>query len=315
MASRLRFAVALAALSIVSARAQQRPAPPLLEGAAEDPAAAIQAAVNESKKDGKYVLIDFGAGWCPDCKVLDAVLREETVAPFLNDNFRWVVVDVGYREKHLDVAAKYRAPVDKWIPSIVVLDGNGNTVAISGDGEAVIGGLSPARITRRVQAKDVRSYLALWAPKKREQTLKSATEHGVKVTIGLDRDSSGAPWLAATFDPVLPNSYLYGQEFPMEGVDGAGRPTRFAVTSTTGAKSLGSAVASRASEISRIEALKQDLIVYPNGPVTLHIPVELPARGESGKTEVSVTYMTCGPTGCLPPVMDKRIVVDVPQRK
>ena len=310
----LCVAGALTAMSIVSAGGQ-RPAPPVLQDAAEDPRAAIQSALNESKKDGKFVLIDFGAGWCPDCMVLDTLLRDEIVAPFLNANFRWVVVDVGYRDKHLDVAATYRAPVAKWIPSVVVLDANGEAVAISGGGTPLVGaGSSASRITSRATANNVRYYLAQWAPKKRERTFTSFTEHGVKVTFALDRDSSGDAWLAATFDPVLADSYLYGQELPLDGINGAGQPTRFEITSTTGAKALNSTVASRPSELSRIEALKGDLIVYPKGPVTLRIPVELPARGASGRTEVAVTYMTCGPTGCLPPVKDKRVVINVPQR-
>ena len=287
----------------------------MLEGAASDPRAAIQSALNESKRDGKFVLIDFGAGWCPDCIVLDKLFRDEAVAPFLKTNFHWVVVDVGYRDKHMDVAAEYRAPAAKWIPSVVVLDSNGEAVAISGDGPFLVGGApSPLKITRKATAEHIRYYLAQWAPKKRERTFTSVTEHGVKVTFGLDRDSSGAPWLAATFAPELADSYLYGQQMPLDGIDGAGRPTRFEITSTTGAKSLDSAVATRATEISRLEALKQDLPVYPTGPVTLHVPIELPERGASGRTEVSVTYMTCGPTGCLPPVMDKRVVINVPQR-
>ena len=287
----------------------------MLRDAVSNPAAAIQAALAESKTDGKFVLIDFGAGWCPDCKVLDALLRDESVAPFFNANFRWVVVDVGYRDKHLDVAAAHRAPVDKWIPSVVVLNGNGETIAISGGGTPLVGGApSLSRITSRATAQHVRHYLAQWAPKKREKTLSSVTEHGVKVTIALDRDTSGAPWLAATFDPELKDSYLYGQELPSDGIDGAGRPTRFEITSTGGARPLDTAVATRAAEVSRLEALKQDFLVYPKGAVTLHIPVELPGRSTSGKTEVSVTYMACGPTGCLPPVMDKRISINVPQR-
>jgi len=30
----------------------------------------IDAAVAAARQDGKYVLLDFGADWCPDCRVL-----------------------------------------------------------------------------------------------------------------------------------------------------------------------------------------------------------------------------------------------------
>ena len=48
-----------------------------------DAAADIRAALARAKADGKHLLLDFGADWCPDCRVLGSLMESEPVAPFL----------------------------------------------------------------------------------------------------------------------------------------------------------------------------------------------------------------------------------------
>jgi hypothetical protein len=53
-------------------------------------------------------------------------------------------------------------------------------------------------------------------------------------------------------------------------------------------------------------------MVYPRGPVTLSLPVELPPGAEWVEDELSVTYMACSSGQCKPPVVGKVIPIRIP---
>lgn len=267
-----------------------------------DAATDIRAALAEAKADGKHVLIDFGADWCPDCRVLGNLMESETVAPFLRANFHIVHVDVGRRDKNLDVVARHHATADAWIPAVVVLDASENTVAITDD---------TVRLTRRTSAPDLLALLGQWAPKTRWRALTNVTEHGVRVDLALDRDSTGRVWLAATYTPTEPGAHLYSKDLRAGGIDGLGRPTLLSLVAPSGLTPTGALVADRPVQSDRIDALNVTFPIYPTGPVTLRIPVTLPPAGAATRAEVSISYMACGPKGCLPPVENKRITIDV----
>jgi thiol-disulfide isomerase/thioredoxin len=299
---RNRFAGALAAVcvSALAAGAQTPPAPLLYPPS--DAAADVAAALAASKADGKHVLLDFGADWCPDCRVLGTLMDAPAVAPFLQANFHVVHVDVGRRDKNLDVVAKYHATADAWIPAVVVLDAAAKAVAITDD---------KVRLTRRSTTSDLLALLGQWAPKKTWRPLATVTEHGVQVDLALDRDSTGRVWLSATFAPTEHDAHLYSKDLPADGINGLGRPTLLALVAPSALSATGTAVANRPVELDRIDVLNLTMPVYPAGPVTLRIPVDLPPAGAATRAVVSISYMACGPNGCLPPVEDKRVPIDV----
>jgi thiol-disulfide isomerase/thioredoxin len=268
-----------------------------------DAAADIAAAVATAKNDGKHVLIDFGADWCPDCRVLATLFDDPAVAPIVEQNFHVVHVDIGRRDKNADVVAKYQATSDAWIPAVVILDGSATVLAATDD---------KVRLTRRTTALELAETLNRWAPKKLFAELASFREHGIDVALRLERDSAGKFWLAGRFAPAESDVHLYDTDLPRDGVDGLGRPTTLRIGSTEGLRPRGAVFADRRVELDRIEQLNETLSVYPAGPVTLRMPVELPRRGESTRAEVLVTYMGCGGNGCLPPVIDRRVAVVVP---
>src|SRR6187397_1421987 len=77
------------------------PAPaPALVYPPSDSAADIAAALRAAKQDGKHVLLDFGADWCPDCRVLGKLFEDPTVAPVAEASFHVVHIDVGRRDKN-----------------------------------------------------------------------------------------------------------------------------------------------------------------------------------------------------------------------
>ena len=139
--------------------------------------------------------------------------------------------------------------------------------------------------------------------------LAAFTENSVEVTIRLTRAAEGYFLLEATFTPP-PNSHLYGKDIPRAGVDGLGRPTLLELTDTSKMQALGALIESPLAISDEFESLQ--LLVYPNGPVTLSLPVSLPPGEGWVEDAVSVTFMACTENGCKRPVIGKIVAVLIP---
>jgi thiol-disulfide isomerase/thioredoxin len=118
----------------------------------------IKTALAAAKQDGKLVLLDFGANWCPDCLVLNKLFEDPAVHPYLQDHFRVVRIDVGVFDRNLDTAKKYGNPIEKGIPAVVILTSNETMIATTKDGA-----LANAR---SATAQDILGYLKMWVSKK-----------------------------------------------------------------------------------------------------------------------------------------------------
>ena len=268
-----------------------------------DARADIAAATAAAKRDGRHVILDFGADWCPDCRVLDVVLKDPVVKPFVEANFHIVRIDVGRRDRNGDLAEQYRATSGEWIPALVALDSSG----------AIIGGTSTeVRFTRRTTPAELVELLQRWAPKRQVAALASFQQNGVRVQVSLERDSRNQAWIAASFRPVAADVHLYGASLPDSGIDGLGRPTRLALVPSAAWRVSGAAVSDRPEQPLRLEVLNTVLPVYPAGPVTLRVPITLEPRSASRDAAIRVTYMGCNDSGCLPPVIDRRVPVRLP---
>ena len=263
----------------------------------------IAAATAAAKRDGKHVILDFGADWCPDCRVLDVVLKDPVAKPFVEANFHIVRIDVGRRDRNSDLAEQYRATSGEWIPALVALDSSG----------AIIGGTSTeVRFTRRTTPAELVELLQRWAPKRQVAELALFTQNGVRVQISLERDSRDHAWIAASFRPVAAGVHLYGASLPTQGLDGLGRPTRLTLVPSAAWRVRGPSVSDRREEVLRFDQLNTALPVYPAGPVTLRVPVTLAALPAAREAAIHVTYMACSDTGCLPPVVERRVPVQLP---
>ena len=124
----------------------------------------------------------------------------------------------------------------------------------------------------------------------------SFSDGGVRVVANLSTlDGSGT--LSVTLTPLRKGFRLYSMDLPPAGIDGLGRPTRVGLVE--GLVATGRAVASRPVTSLRLSGLTTVLPVYPDGPVTVTIPV----RSTKGtRPALTVSYAACSVATCLPPV-------------
>jgi thiol-disulfide isomerase/thioredoxin len=280
-------------MGVVTIGAQQAPVYPVSDAKAD-----VARALGAARRDGRHVLLDFGADWCPDCRVLDVVFRDPAVARLLERSFHVVRIDVGRRDRNGDLVAQYGATSGEWIPALVALDSAG---AVIGTTTADI------RVSRKTTSQELIALLERWAPQSRIDELGVREQHGVNVRLTLERWTSGRTWIAARFRPLSSGVKLYGATLPARGIDGLGRPTRIELRPSAHWRVAGPLVADRAERPYRLDPLPTVLPVYPPGPVTLRVPVRLTSA--QGRGEVLVSYMACSDSGCLPPVIAQPMTV------
>jgi len=143
--------------------------------------------------------------------------------------------------------------------------------------------------------------------------LASISENGVRVDLELQPTHSGWAWLSARFTPLESEYHLYAKDLPRHDDSGIGQPTLLELALGSKLRAIGTLVDNRVAKVENLVPDQPALAVYPAGPVTLLLPVELPA-GKPGWIEdrVSVTYMACSPHGCLSPVLGRLIPIRVP---
>jgi hypothetical protein len=99
----------------------------------------VQAEINEAKteaaKQGKRILLIFGANWCYDCHVLDLALHRPDIAPVVAGNYEVVHIDTGDGHKNQELMDEYQVPRSKGIPAIAVLESSGQLLFSQKNGE------------------------------------------------------------------------------------------------------------------------------------------------------------------------------------
>jgi ketosteroid isomerase-like protein len=119
--------------------------------------AELKAAADEAAKQGKRVLVVFGANWCYDCHVLDATFRSKEFAPLVDANYVVAHISVGDEGKdNHDLAERLGVALDKGVPSLAVLEPDGKVVVAQKGGEF--------ESTVKIGPEDVRAFLEKWKP-------------------------------------------------------------------------------------------------------------------------------------------------------
>ncbi|WP_373490833.1 thioredoxin family protein [Parasphingorhabdus sp.] len=105
------------------ARAEHPEARPF--DAEESATAAVDAALAEAVLTGKNVLLVLGADWCHDSRGLAGWFEQPRFARMLEAKYELTYVDVGYRDRNLDIARRFGIERIKGTPTVLVLSADG----------------------------------------------------------------------------------------------------------------------------------------------------------------------------------------------
>lgn len=94
-----------------------------------DAGAALDAAFARAAAGGRRVLVVMGGAWCPDCRVLDAMMDSSAAAPVIAERFETVKISVGRYDKNLDTVARLGAAPLTGAPAVLVFTADGQAVA------------------------------------------------------------------------------------------------------------------------------------------------------------------------------------------
>jgi hypothetical protein len=133
--------------------------------------------------------------------------------------------------------------------------------------------------------------------------------NGVRVDVRVDLADAGNGALTVTLTPLQSGFHLYGTALPDGGIDGVGRPTR--VTVSGGLTGTGPVSADRPVVQLRVPGVSRPMPVYPDGSITLRLPVHRDA-GTADHAVAVVGYAACSADTCLPPVSGLRVPVVLP---
>jgi len=110
-------------------------------------------------------------------------------------------------------------------------------------------------------------------PFTRYEALSAFTENGVHVDIALEQDANGRFLLASTYTPIDAHVHLYSTDLPRAGLNGAGRPTLLELPAQSGVHLIGQLTADKPVILDQFPTLNTAFPIYPDGPVTLRLPI------------------------------------------
>lgn len=133
-------------------------AQPNLYDESADGSKQIADALVTAKKEGKNVLLQFGANWCGWCHKLHNLCdTDKAIAAKLKSDYVVVLIDVN-KNHNQATDAKYGHPTVHGLPVIVVLNADGKQLTTKDSGELEEGDHhSPAKVL---------AFLNDWAPKR-----------------------------------------------------------------------------------------------------------------------------------------------------
>ena len=122
------IAALVAALPIISAQAgevkaghpEARPFDPNANANAE-----VDAALARAKAGNRLALIVMGANWCHDSRALAGWFAQPRFAAMIVSRYELIYVDVGHRDRNIDIARRFGLRSIKGTPTVLIIDGDG----------------------------------------------------------------------------------------------------------------------------------------------------------------------------------------------
>ena len=93
--------------------------------AAADAEAAVDAALARALVADKKVILVMGANWCHDSRGLAGWFAEPRFAAMLDAKYQLVYVDVGHKDRNLDIARRFGVDEIRGTPTVLVLSSRG----------------------------------------------------------------------------------------------------------------------------------------------------------------------------------------------
>lgn len=96
--------------------------------AENDAKADVAAALETAKAEGKMTIVAMGANWCHDSRGLAAQFEKERFAPLFKDHYELVYVDVGEKDRNIDIAQNFGVDAIYGTPTVFVVDTDGTVL-------------------------------------------------------------------------------------------------------------------------------------------------------------------------------------------
>ena len=103
-------------------------------------------ALQEAKAEQQYLMVVFGADWCPDCRKLYENLHSPQTRDYMREHMSVLTVDVGDKDKNLDLAQRLGVSIENGIPVAVFFDDEGKMIGATNEGQ-----LEPSRYLTSAQ--------------------------------------------------------------------------------------------------------------------------------------------------------------------
>lgn len=140
----------------------------------------------------------------------------------------------------------------------------------------------------------------------------AATEfssNGVRVVFSIESNTNGKPLIRATFTPTN-GFHLYSKDLDPTKSRGIGLATRLELLPHPAIRVTGPVFADVTPQTYHFKELDAKVDLYPDGPVTLRLPIEFVGKSTSTPARLALSYMACLTDGvCLFPI--ERQIVNV----
>jgi thioredoxin 1 len=100
----------------------------------------FSSALAVSAKKNRFLMVVFGADWCPDCVKLDENLKSSEVSSYMREHMDFVTIDVGRKNLNIDLALELGVTVANGIPVAVFFSPDGKQIGATNRGQ-----LEPSR--------------------------------------------------------------------------------------------------------------------------------------------------------------------------
>ena len=84
--------------------------------------------IDLSVEQNKQSIIIFGANWCPDARLLEAVMQLKVIKKYLNQHSNILYVDVGDYEINTELFKVFDKNIRDGIPRIFIMDRKGRNI-------------------------------------------------------------------------------------------------------------------------------------------------------------------------------------------